>query len=188
MQVAEGLHQSGEDFVIKTKRYLEATLVIDVPWTVYDGNGMTVLNGLDGQPHTFDALARMKEGEKRPIYVEAKQRSSSNINSEYDDFVAESFSCYMAERRRRPNWNPYFMFVTNHPFKMKNYSKLLEPDYLLNFLSRCGKYGITRVALRDVLDFKDRIWLVIWSNRQELMCVTNPSMYHKLVVGGGPLA
>lgn len=184
MQSPEGLHKSGENFVLATKRYLEATLVIDVLWTVYDGNGMTVLRGLDGQPHTFDALARLKEGEKRPIYIEAKKRTSANINAEYDDFIAKSFSCYMAERWR-PDWNPYFMFVTDHPFKMKDYARLLDADYLLTFLGTFEKYGIDNAALEHVVDFKDRVWLVIWSNRQELMCVTNPALYQKLVVDGG---
>jgi hypothetical protein len=66
----EGLYDIGRDFLLRTKQYLEATLVIDVPWTVYNDNGMTVLQGLDGKPHTFDALGTLKEGAKRPIYIE----------------------------------------------------------------------------------------------------------------------
>lgn len=185
----EGLHDVGRDFLIKTKQYLEATLVIDVPWTVYHDNGMTVLQGLDGKAHAFDALGMLKDGAKRPIYIEAKFRTkSSDINSEYDDFVAESFSCYVKEQWR-PNFDPYFMFVTNRPFKTEDYHKLTQTAYLASFLSNLkGKYGVNQATSDQVEAFKDRLWLVIWSNRQDLMCVSDPSLYKRMAMEGRSLA
>lgn len=164
-------------------------MVIDVPWTVYNDNGMTVLQGLDGKPHAFDALGTLKDGAKRPIYIEAKYRTKSNtINSEYDDFVAESFSCFMQEQWR-PNFDPYFMFVSNRPFKMEDYHKLTQTAHLTAFLCGLkGKYGVNHATPEQVESFKDRLWLVIWSNRQDLMCVSDPSLYKRMVIEGRSLA
>jgi hypothetical protein len=182
----EGLHKIGENFLLKTKQYLEATLVIDVVWTVYDDNGQTTLRGLDNKAHNFDALGRLKEGRKQPIYIEAKYRASGvDINSQYDDFVAESFSCFLAEQWR-PNWDPFFMFVSNHPFKKTDYSKLTDLSHLDLFLNgqAKGKYGITGGTVEEIQDFRQRLWFVIWSNRQDLMCVGDPKLYYPLVIAG----
>lgn len=181
----EGLHKSGEDFLLQTKTYLEATLVIEVPWTVYDGVGQTSLKGLDNKPHSFDALGYLKEGKKRPIYIEAKKRSDNTINREYDDFVAEAFSCFI-EGQWLPDWDPYFMFVANRPFKTSDYERLTSTEYLLDFLNTkgAGLYGIVKASLPQVESFKERLWLIIWSNYQGLMCVTNPAHYARVQLEG----
>lgn len=182
----EGNHKLGENFLLLTKTYLEATLVIEVMWTVYDEVGQTSLKGLDGKPHSFDALGRLKEGKKQPIYIEAKKRSSrSDINAQYDDFVAECFSCFM-EGQWQPDWDPFFMFVADRPFKMTEYEQLTSTQHLLDFLNlqARGRYGITGATIGQVESFKGRIWLVIWSNHQDLMCVTNPTHYFRMAIEG----
>lgn len=178
----ESQHISGENFVYQTKRYLEATLTIEVTWTVYDESGMTVLGDLMGTAHTYDLLAKLKEGSKSPIYVEAKKREQpSDINTEFDRFLGISFSCFVANRTTK---NPYFMFVASRPFKMTNYHLLTTHGHLSRVIGNCEAYGIRDPKLQDILDFSSRLWFVIWSNKQDLMVVADPALYSKLGLRG----
>lgn len=177
---AETEHVKGQDFVEKTKKWLEATLAIQVPYTVYDRTPQTTLELLDGELYRYDLAGYHRNGNV-PIYVEAKDYGpSSDINSQYDAFIQRSFSAFLRilNRHGRKIEPPYFIFAASRPFRTSNYHELTTLAYLKSQLST-PNFGLRTVSVTedDLALFASRIWLIIWSNKQDLMSLEIPPTF-----------
>lgn len=176
---AEPIQEKGRLFVYDTKRYLEGTCKIIVDGTVYDPYGVTGLQMLNHKKTRYDLRAHYRDAHSSPIYVEAKDYGPiGGLNTHYVDFVLRSYSAFAYLKGDDSSVKcPYFMFAASRPFRSSDYGELLTHGWVRTVVERAAeerKYGIETVDDDIVTELVDRLWLVVWSNHQNLFCVRNP--------------
>lgn len=173
----EGTQKAGFDGTDFTKRWLESTTWVELPFDAYDNEVFCTPEILDGTVQGFDLFGYIHTKPKRtPLYVESKNVNSTGGSQAADfiEFLANAYSV-TAQHMRKYKVDPRceFMFVTRQPFNIGNWSSHLEPSSIKTALGKhpekLGDQEISEDLLKTV---SDRLWLLVVHERQERLMLT----------------
>lgn len=175
---AEAAHEAGRKGVLLTKRWLESTTHMELPFDAYDWTSECSISCLDGTVKTFDLKGWLFRT-KAPIFVENKNYGTvGNQPTEFPDFLRTAYSATLAEMNRvktDPRWE--FMWVTTHPFSQTKWAKLTKRKQLRSALkddpSVLGGASIDEDMVSIVAE---RIWLLVLSPRQDELTLSPPEL------------
>jgi hypothetical protein len=180
MASAETLHEQGREGVVNVKRWLEATMRFDVPYTVYDGAARVTLPLLNGNIKRYDLYAQHFNAAPRTysgkdLYVEVKNiqagSSARGQTADFHEFVANSYSATVADwatRKIDPAWD--FMFATTHPWVVNGFLQLTTEETVAK---ACAEHSAVLgetpydPALGRLI--AERLWIWIIPTRQDEM-------------------
>ena len=184
----ETAHVIGQDGVGRARTWLEKTGRVDVHFTVYEVDTapfLTFPNATGGE-FSFDmcGLLNLDEG-KAPFYGEVKKYSG--VSSQPEEYTKYLAKCY---RATSIHGRPYhFMWITWHPFSQMKWSKLCTAEEVRGAVDAhktdyCG--GDQDIDEDLCCDLADRLWLIVLSDRQEGLSMSNEMLgeLRKAVVQG----
>src|SRR3954471_14474713 len=88
----EDTQETGREAVFRTKRWLESSTYVDLPWNSYGNDAYCRVTCLDGTTKGFD-LAGIFLDDNRQVFIENKGvNDSGNQLSEYRKFLAIAYS------------------------------------------------------------------------------------------------
>ncbi len=166
--MSETEQEIGRDGAKNAINYLASTLKFDGFWNAYENPSMVRLCGMDGKLHRYDLFCGYIETyvpiKKKPVYVEAKSYSSSNLGLHYNDFLIKSFSIFLKSLENRNGDKPYFLFFSDHPFYCTKFIHITGIDYIETQQKKNkGKYGIKEYTLKAIADFSNHVWILIFN-------------------------
>jgi hypothetical protein len=162
------------------KRWLEATMRFQVPYTVYDNAVRVTLPLVNGSVKKFDMLAHHYDSDqqtlsKRDIYVEVKTigtlKSARKQTAQYKEFVATAYSATKAawlSVGRDPTFE--FMWATRHPWEVEHFLELTTPSFVESCVgTHAGLIGdeVCETPIAQLL--ADRLWVWHIPSRQDEM-------------------
>lgn len=183
---AESAQEEGRNGVLLTKRWLESTTHIEMPFDVYDFISETTVTCLNGAIKSFDLKGKIHKS-KSVLYVENKSYTQvGDQPSEFMEFLAVAYSATAFETARvqDPGWQ--FMWVTTFPFSQKKWAKLtkrseikaaLEADSVASAAE--GEPGLLNGQVIDdeILDkMPARLWLLVLNKRQKELTLTESEL------------
>ena len=184
----ETTHGIGQDGVARARTWLEKTGRVAVNFTVYEVGTAPFLtfSNTTGGKFSFDmgGLLNLDEG-KALFYGEVKKYSSVGSQPEaYTEYLAK---CY---RATTVHGRPYhFIWITWHPFSLMKWSQLCTAEEIrdavdLHKTTYCGDDQDIDEDLCN--DLADRLWLIVLSDRQEGLSMSNEMLgeLRKAVVQG----
>ena len=184
----ETTHGIGQDGVARARTWLEKTGRVDVHFTVYEVGLALFLTfpNTTGGEFSFDmgGLLDLEEG-KAPFYGEVKKYSV--VGSQPEEYTEYLAKCY---RATAIYGRPYhFMWITWHPFSQTKWSQLCTAAEVraavdVHKTNYCGDDQDIDEDLCD--DLANRLWLIVLSNRQEGLSMSNEMLgeLRKAVVQG----
>jgi hypothetical protein len=176
MTVAEAVQQKGRDGVDRTKRWLESTTWIELPFDAYETTQMCTLARLDGAEKRYDLAGYLFTQPKTPLYVEAKDYDSAGgkQGGEYWAFLSNAYSITARDLSSvSGDGRREFAWVTRHPFQVTDWADLTTPKRIEMALDRdpAALGGKPRDA--DIVKLtSDRVWLLVVHKRQEDLVLT----------------
>lgn len=170
-------HQPALDFVMDVKKYLESTTKFNIMWNVYENEPHTTERMLNGDKYAYDLVGTYIGSPNELVLIEAKKRSQlGNLARLFDEFLVKSFSVFLKHRKDHSKWVAYFMFITDHAFHCSRYKEIYTCDYLKEKINKSiennDSKGITnQYTIADLKDFSNKLWIIIFSNKQNLLCI-----------------
>lgn len=179
MSVAEAVQKDGMEGVDLAQRWLESTTWIELPFNVYDNAAVCTLTKLNGRVKRYDLFGSIFTKPPRPLYVEVKNYDSygGKQAGEYIEFLANAYSITAKDIQSGQDGRREFMWVTTHPFSLKEWSGLTSPSAIKEALEKYPEVlldGAADVNLLDVVS--DRVWLLVLSRRQEQLMLTREEL------------
>ncbi|MEU5669803.1 hypothetical protein ABZ749_05405 [Micromonospora sp. NPDC047753] len=180
----EAMHKKGADGAQRAKRWLDATTRTRASWTNEDevAGGRLEFNWPHAgqEPYSFDVGGFLygQPFDNHSFMAEVKNYSGDNLGNDYDDFLAK---CYLTWRDNT-RWANQFMFLTWHPFRIKTWTQLRDPDAIIKgcVANRRRLFGVDdEVEARAHVDnslideLKNRLWLVVLSEKQEQLLISD---------------
>lgn len=172
----EGIQKAGFDGADFTKRWLESTTWVELPFDVYDNEELCTPEILDGTVQGFDLFGYIHTKPKTPVFVESKNVNSAGgkQGADFIEFLANAYSVtarslqkYKADSRFE------FMFVTRHPFNTTNWSSHLRPSSIKEALGKHPEKLHGQQVDDDLLKkVSDRLWLLVVHEKQEKLMLT----------------
>jgi hypothetical protein len=171
-------YEKGREFVEIAHRYLGSTLKFDNFWKVHEKTGKTKAYMVNGKTHYYDITCAFIEKyeplTRKPVYVEVKDRSSSNdLGGEYNEFLLRAFSVFLNEQKYKEKGeeDSRYLFFVNHPFYCNKFEKIRKMDYIKELVANNPeKYGIGgSYSLSQIQKFCSLVWIIIFCREpQEL--------------------
>lgn len=171
----EQSHQGGQDAVLFTKRWLESSTYIELPWNAYYSAAMCQVRCLDGSKKGFD-LGGLFLDDKGFIYVENKGvTTSGDQHQEYRKFLAIAYSSTAQNIKEGADRRATYIWVTTYPFvrALRDW-KALETHgaikaALKEFPQLLGGESIDEDLLRLVAS---RVWVLLLNRKQSRLFLT----------------
>jgi hypothetical protein len=173
----EGTQKAGFDGTDFTKRWLESTTWVELPFDAYDNEVYCTPEILDGTVQGFDLFGYIHTKPKRtPLYVESKNVNSvgGKQGAEFVEFLANAYSVTARTLQKyKVDSRSEFMFVTRQPFNSTTWSDHLEPSSIKKALET-HSHKLNNEAIDDDLLKKvsDRLWLLVVHEKQERLMLT----------------
>lgn len=172
----EATQEAGRDAAMMTRRWLESTTYLELPWNAYKHENMCLVKCLDGSVKGFD-LAGFFLDDKMPVVVENKGvNSSGDQYQEYRRFLAIAYSSTVRSTQDS-GIDPQrtFMWVTRHPFGYsKDWVSLESHESVAEALGEhpelLAGVSIDEETTRLVAA---RVWLLVWNGKQERILLTS---------------
>lgn len=171
--MAEAIQKDGENGLEFTKRWLESTTWIELPFDAYSNEPVCTLERLDGKKKRYDAMGMVHSAPPTPLYLENKAYTSygGKQPKDYWEFLANAYSVTAKLIASGPDPRFEFMWVTTHPFEQTAWKDLTSPARVLAALEKdpgaCGPNGPDTNLVSTV---SSRLWLLVLHERQgELM-------------------
>ncbi len=171
---------------MRTKRWLESTTHLELPFDAYEFAPDCTVSCLDGSVQTFDLRGWFFEN-KRGLFVENKAYTGVGKQPmEYKDFLAIAYSATAAEiaRTQDPRWE--FMWVTTHPFDQTAWPTLTKRSTIKAAIEankaaaeKDDKTDLLNGAAidEDILDLvTGRVWLLVLNKRQKELTITRSEL------------
>lgn len=171
---AEETQEKGRRAVALTKRWLEATTYVELPFNSYQHTAICQVELLSGKK-TLDMFGFMLGEEPRPVYVENKDDANpSRLHTDFLEFLATAYSATAKRIKATADDRAEFIWVSTGPFNQSKWSENATP-------------GAVRVALEknsQILDGQDvdddlvatvasRIWVLVMSHKQIEISLTH---------------
>jgi len=170
----EEAHGTGEDGVERARAWLEKTGRVNVNFTVYEvgAAGFLTFDDAKGSEYSFDlsGVLDLDEG-KSTFYGEVKKYSV--VGRQPDEYTEYLAKCYRAVvTSGHPH---HFFWITWHPFSQTKWTNLCTADEIRAALeTHQAKYcGADEIDNAAVTALADRLWLVVLSDRQEALSMSN---------------
>jgi hypothetical protein len=198
--VAEEAHEKGREGVTEVKRWLEATMRFDVRYTVYDQIARVTLPLLDGGSKRYDMVAQHYDDDRErtasgaDVFVEVKNvgalSTAMKQDKQFVEFVATAYSVREAgfdALGRDPGYE--FMFVTKHPWDVKNYLRYTTPEFVAEC---CTNHEALvpgdRLNESRAAELASRLWVWIVPKRQDDMTMGRAHLGYvwQALKGGAP--
>lgn len=170
----ESTQESGREAALVTRRWLESTTYIELPWNSYKHEAMCTVRCLDGSVKCFD-LAGFFLDDKSPIAVENKGVGQSGDQyQEYRKFLAIAYSSSALGLEEGTDWKRHFLWVTTHPFGYSTaWAQLESPETVhaavKEFPDLLGGRDVDKEVVRAVAS---RIWLLVLNSKQQRLLLT----------------
>lgn len=171
---AEATQEKGRRGVATTKRWLEATTYVELPFNAYEDEAMCELETLAGTKR-FDMHGYLLFKKRRPVYVENKDYSSeADLYKQYLEFLAIAYSATAKRIQATSDQNAEFMWVTTHPFKAARWKKLATSEEVQIAL-KAHPEVLNGAAVDDELvrTVASRIWVLVLNERQIEISLTH---------------
>lgn len=180
----EAAQAKGADGARRAKRWLEATTRVNAQWVNPDPPAIPKLTfdwPHGGQSFSFDLGGLLKYGELdgQMFFAESKNYTAPNdLSRHYSVFLAQCYVAYTA----LPHHCDHFMWIAWSPHNINHWPKLTTADYVRDHVikNRTRIFGdIDEDEARRQLDpdvvseVADRLWLIILSEKQETLVISN---------------
>jgi hypothetical protein len=172
--VAEGTQDVGRVAAALTKRWLESTTYIELPWNAYKHGPMCTVQCLDGSTKTFD-LSGFFLDDQTPLMVESKGvQGAQDQYLEYRKFLAIAYSSTVREIDARQESKRHFIWATTHPFGFsKDWAQLETHTTVREAVEEFPALLPDREPDEDILrTVAQRIWLLVRNRKQERVFLT----------------
>jgi hypothetical protein len=166
--MAEGIQRDGEIGLDFTKRWLESTTWIELPFDVYANETVCTMERLDGKVKRYDAFGTIHTAPPTPLLVENKAYNSAGGKQakDYWEFLANAYSITAKKLQAGRDSRFEFMWVTTHPFEQTDWNELTSPARVLEALEKdpeaCGSAPDTNL----VSMVAERLWLLVLHDKQ----------------------
>jgi hypothetical protein len=190
---AEESQEIGRAGVNDVKRWLEATMRFQVPYTVYDDPVRVSLPLVNGSVKRFDMLSHhfamdQPSPSKRDVYVEVKTVGTLNTarkqTAQYKEFVATAYSATKAAWTtigRDPGFE--FMWATRHPWEVEHFLQLTTPAFVESCVGAHKALLAPEVCESPIAQvLSERLWVWHIPSRQDEM--TMGPIYRGYVLQG----
>ena len=170
----EATQEAGREALLFTKRLLESSTLIELPWNAYKHDAMCRVSCLDGSSKGFD-LAGLFLDDKTPIYVENKGAGAPNDQFiEYRKFLAIAYSSTLAGIESQADKQAVFFWVTTYPFGWsKDWGDLESPQAIKDSLREFPDLLAGREIDEDLVRVvASRIWLLVRNDKQKRLLLT----------------
>jgi hypothetical protein len=171
---AEGTQDVGRVAAALTKRWLESTTYIELPWNAYKHGPMCVVTCLDDSTKTFD-LSGFFLDDQTPLMVESKGvQGAQGQLLEYRKFLAIAYSSTVREIDARQESKRHFNWATTHPFGFsKDWAQLETHTTVREAVEEFPDLLPGREPDEDILrTVSQRIWLLVMNRKQERVFLT----------------
>jgi len=178
----EATQEDGREGVILTKRWLEATTHIELPFNAYENPMPCLVDHLNQTNDGFKQfdLAGFFLGEnRRPLVVENKAANADNGQyQEYLEFLAIAYSSTLREREMyKKDFGREFMWVTTHPFTIGKWKDFHQPSTVLDALSSHSAYIPGREPDHELAALiASRVWVLLLNVKQDALSLTHDEL------------
>lgn len=184
VQPGEALHVAGADGALRAKRWLEATTRVKTVWLNTEARHaarMTFQWPHDGNSFSFDIGGIFHQGElEGDIFLAECKHYTTNGNSQGTEHRSFLAKCYVVQQQF-PGFYNHFMWITWHPFKVNEWSKLCSQEYVKRSLveerrrvlgcdSTNSAETLIEVAVTQAVS--EKLWLIVLSAKQEGLVIT----------------
>lgn len=182
---AEATQEQGRRSVARTKRWLEATTYVELPFNVYENDALCEIELLEGTKR-FDMYGFMLGDNRREVYVENKDYSAERDQyRQFQEFLATAYSATARRLKSASDRKTEFMWVTTHPFKMSRWSGLGSHTEMNDALARnthlLGGSAVDEALARLVAS---RVWVLVVNQRQVEISLTHEEVGQVLTMLG----
>lgn len=171
-------HINAEDGVERARTWLEKTGRVSVQYTVYEVGAVPFLTfrNVNDAEYSFDMCGNLHLDEGTTTFFGEikKYNAVGDQPAMYSEYLAKCYRACAAEGR------PYhFMWITWHPFSQTNWSKLCTAEQIHDAVQThkalyCGDDEDVDEGL--CAELADRLWLIVLSDRQEGMSMTDEQL------------
>lgn len=170
----EATQEAGREALQLTRRWLESSTYIELPWNAYKHDAMCRVTCLDGSTRGFD-LSGLFLDDQRRIYVENKGAAAPNKQYiEFRKFLAIAYSSTAHGVATGLDQEATFIWVTTHPFGYSD--EWLGFESAETIRKALGEFpelldgkAIDEDLLRTVAS---RIWLLVLNTKQKRLLLT----------------
>lgn len=179
--MTERLHQIARDYVYEIKDFLQYTYNFKIVATAYNLNETTIMEKLNGDTIKFDLRGVFeRDTESIEVFIEAKNySSSSDLNSQYREFIKDCFSVWVRRRQLSSKWKARFLFISSHPFYCSDFANLKSLDFLSNIIQPSDEelYNYLSTHKEEVIkDFLGLVDVLILSPSRTLISINFPKI------------
>lgn len=176
--MAEEVQEIGRQGAATIKRWLEATTFIELPFDAYHNKIDCMVETYDGRKQ-FDLRGHMLVEEKTPVIVEAKKYASAG--AQYDEFLKFLAIAYASTAKEveeyKTNRKSSFLWVTYHPFNLKNWSDFETFEHMRLAIEKHPNYMDGREVDDNLLaDVSSRIMVLVFNPKQEKFSLTRQEL------------
>jgi hypothetical protein len=171
----ESTQEDGRKGVAFTKRWLEATTFLELPWNAYEDSGWCFTALLKGGRKMYDLSGFFLGESRQRVFVENKaENTPGHQTAQYSEFLANAYSATAQETLvsgAPTTWE--FFWVTSHPFgAMTNWSNLATKAAVIAAVAEHdvlpdGEVVDTELAAKVA----GRTWLLVVSRKQERLAL-----------------
>jgi hypothetical protein len=170
----EAQHKAGEEGLELTKRWLESTTWIELPFDCYSNQTVCTVRRLDGEKKVFDAFGYIFTDPHTPLFVENKAYNNvGNQPKDFWEFLANAYSTTAQAIADGHDAGYEFMWVTTHPFEQTAWPQLTTPDRIKEALEKDpDALGGEEVSLSTLSLVSERLWVLVMHERQGRLMLT----------------
>lgn len=167
--VREATQEDGRIAAFFTKRWLESSTYIDLPWNSYKHDAMCRVECLDGLEKGFDLVGLFLDDQTQIVVENKGVGSAGDQWQEFRELLAIAYSSTVRERDLGRDTKRVFAWVTTHPFGYsQDWLTLSSPDQIRAALQEFPKYLAGRTVDNAILiDVAARIWVLVFSEKQK---------------------
>ncbi|PRB66807.1 hypothetical protein [Arthrobacter sp. MYb213] len=169
---AEETQELGREGAFLFKRWLESTTYFDLPWIVYHQNGMCEVRFAEGPGGVkrFDIAGSWLQNPPIPVWVEGKRYTTdSGLKDMFLEMVAIAYAAYRYKKKNgSTDGGDQFIYATTHPFAVSSWKQLISTETIKEAYKKYPQIvGDESFNHDDAQVIRDRIWIIVWSERQE---------------------
>lgn len=127
---AEETQELGREGAFLFKRWLESTTYFDLPWIVYNQNGMCEVRFAEGPKglKRFDLAGSWLQNPPIPVWVEGKRYTTdSGLKEMFLEMIAIAYAAYRYKKKNgSTDGGDQFIYATTHPFAVTSWTQLIS--------------------------------------------------------------